>query len=99
MARLMLLSKQVMTTNPKEWEDAERVIGMLDTKETDICSKIDIASRDFQTLIGGPPGQLLPPPPSSNNSTTICNGGPTPTASSTPAASLGLPPHAPKSII
>jgi len=96
-ARLMLLSKQVMTTNPKEREEAEKVISMLDAKETDIRSKINVASRDFQTLIGGPPGQLLPPPPSSNNNTTSSNGGPTPVVSSTPAAPLGLLPHAPKS--
>jgi hypothetical protein len=96
-ARLMLLSQQVMTTNPKEREDAENVISMLDAKEKDIHSKLDVANRDFQTLIGGPPGQLLPPPPSSNNSTTSSSGGPTPSASSTPAAPPGLLPHAPKS--
>ncbi|KIJ95502.1 hypothetical protein K443DRAFT_11320, partial [Laccaria amethystina LaAM-08-1] len=59
--------------------------------------KLDVANRDFQTLIGGPPGQLLPPPPSSNNSATSSSGGPTPSASSTPAAPPGLLPHAPKS--
>jgi len=94
--RLMLCSQLVMTNDPKERMEAEKVIDMLDTQETEICSKLDTANHNFHTLIGGPTGQLMPPPPSLNNSTTISSGTSAPIASSAPAAPLGLMCCAPK---
>ena len=96
-ARLMLPSRLVMTNDPKERADAEGVIGMLDEQEKGIHTKLEALNRDFQTLIGGPVGQLMPPPPSSNNSAALSSGASTPNTSSTPAAPPGLPPWARKS--
>jgi len=75
----------------------EKVIGMLDTQEKDIHSKLDTVNCDFQMLISGPVGQLLPPPPSLNSSTTVNSGGSAPGVSSAPAAPPGLTCHAPNS--
>ena len=96
-ARLMLRSRLVMTSDPKEREEVENIISMMDTQEKDIRTKLDAANRDFQTLIGGPVGQLMPPPPSSNSSTTMGSGSSTPSTSLAPAAPPGLPPRMSKS--
>ncbi|KIK04137.1 hypothetical protein K443DRAFT_130973 [Laccaria amethystina LaAM-08-1] len=60
-ARFMLHSQLVMTNDPKERGEAESIINMLDTQEREIHTKLDTANCDFQTLIGGPVGQLMPP--------------------------------------
>ena len=51
--------------------EGEKVIGMLDSQESEIRVKLETSNRDFHTLIGGPVGHLMPPPPSSNNSATV----------------------------
>ena len=86
-----------MTSDPKEREEAENIIGMMDTQEKDIRTKLNAANRDFQMLIGGPVGQLMPPPPSSNSSATMGSGSSTPSTSLAPAAPPGLPPRMSKS--
>jgi len=89
-ARLMLRSRLVMTNDPKERAEVENVITAMDSKESEIRTQLEGANRDFQTLIGGPPGQLLPPPPSSNSSATMNSGSSAPSMTSAPAAPPGL---------
>ena len=71
---------------------------MLDSQESDIRARLETSNRDFQTLIGGPVGQLMPPPPSSNNSATTSGGSSLPIASSAPASPPGLTHCVPKNV-
>ena len=53
-ARLMLRSRLVMTSDPRERAEVENVIAAMDSKESEIPTQLEGANRDFQTLIGAP---------------------------------------------
>ena len=91
MVRLCL--QLVMTNDPKEQAEAENVSGMLDSQESNICTKLEASNCDFQILVDGPVGQLMPPPPSLNNSATAGSKSSTPSTTLAPVA-----PHISKSV-